>query len=223
MSYRQVLGNSTKMKMTEAQHPGNIFRNFSISAQPGVCRFCTFCDACYTRSGRMALDTAQQSYRENLEMARDGSLWERLEPELQALERKAAREGKQVRIRVHDTGDYFSKAYLKAWLDTAEAHPSVTFYSYTKAVGWVKQAQDAGEVPENHRFVFSMGTTQELLIDPSDRVAAIFGAERAVPPGWSDGSHDDYWASEPAGNVLLRYHGPKAKAFEALPSWMVMA
>lgn len=223
MSYKRILGYSAKMKMTEGQHPGTVFRNFSIQARPEVCRFCTFCDSCYTKSNRMGLDTAQNAYKENLDMVLDGTIWERLDGELGVLERRAVRNGAQVRIRVHDSGDYFSRAYLKDWLATAEAHPATVFYSYTKAVGWVKQAQDRGEVPDNFRFVFSMGTTQELLLTEEDRIAAVFAAERAVPTGWRDGSHDDYWASEPTGNIFLRYHGAKAKAFEAIPSWMVMA
>ena len=223
MSYTRVLGNSGKMKTTEGQHPGTVFRNFSILAQPEVCKFCNFGKGCFTQHNRMAMSVQRQAYQENLEMVRDGTIWGRLDEEIGVLERRAAKNGAQVRIRVHDSGDYFSRAYLKDWLETAEAHPETIFYSYTKAVGWVKQAQDRGEVPDNYRFVFSMGTTQELLIDPTDRVAAIFGAERAVPPGWLDGSHDDFWASEPTGNIFLRYHGPKSKAFEALPSWLVVA
>lgn len=223
MSYNKIFGHSDKMKMTEAQHPGTIFRNFSITASPTVCRFCRFGAQCYTAYGRMSMDTARQAYNENLEMARTGALWERMEPELASLEKKAAREGKQVRIRVHDSGDYYSREYLFSWLETARNHPSIIFYSYTKAVGWVKQAQDAGEVPENFRFVFSIGTTQALQLTESDRVAGVFGKERAVPPGWMDGSHDDFWVSEPTGNIFLRYHGPKSKAFEALPPWMVDA
>ncbi len=223
MSKKKILGYSTKMKMTEEQHPGTIFRNFSISAGPEICRFCTFGKDCYTRFNRMGMETQRNAYEENLEMVRDGTLWERLDKELAALERKAERERKRVYVRVHDVGDYFSKAYIENWLEVARDHPTVIFYSYTKAVGWVKEYMDFGEVPDNYRFVFSIGSTQDLFLNEKDRVAGVFGEDRAVPPGWHVGTHDDYWAAQPEGNVFLRYHGPRNHAFEAIPAWLEVA
>ena len=220
MSYNKIFGNSTKMQMTEDKHPGTIFRNFSIPAGPEICRFCTIGPMCYTNNGRMVWKPIRQAYEKNLEMVKDGTIWDRIEKELKALERKAEREGAQVYIRVHDTGDYFSKAYLENWLEVARDHPTIIFYSYTKAVGWVKEYMDLGEVPDNYRFVFSIGSTQDLFLEETDRVAGVFGEGRDIPPGWHDGSHDDYWAAQPEGNVFLRYHGPKDQAFTAIPMWM---
>ncbi len=220
MSKAKILGYSTKMQMTEDKHPGTIFRAFSLPAKEEICRFCTYGPRCYTQHGRMALKTCTNAYEENLEMVRDGSLWGRLDKELEALERKAEKTGRRTYIRVHDTGDYFSKLYLEAWLEVAKDHPDIIFYSYTKAVGWVKEAMSLGMVPGNFRFVFSIGSTQDLFLDESDRVAAVFGEGRDVPPGWHDGSHDDYWAAQSRGSVFLRYHGPKSQAFEAIPRWL---
>ncbi len=220
MSRAKILGYSTKMQMTEDKHPGTIFRAFSIPAKPEICRFCTFGPRCYTHYGRMNMAVQRNAYEENLEMIRDGTLWERLDKELAALERKAKREDAQVYIRVHDTGDYFSTSYILAWAEVAKEHPTIIFYSYTKAVGWVKTAQEMGYIPGNLRFVFSIGSTQDLFLDEKDRVAGVFEEGRAVPPGWHDGSHDDYWAAQPEGNVFLRYHGPKTQAFTAIPEWM---
>ena len=35
-------------------------------------------------------------------------------------------------IRVHDSGDYYSKEYLLKWFKIAEKLPKIRFYSYTK-------------------------------------------------------------------------------------------
>lgn len=229
MSYKQVFGYSNKMKMTEEAHPGTIFRNFSLPANEQTCKFCLLMreaaaegkePSCYAQHNRMAMPIQQRAYNDNLEMVTDGTVWARISQELTSLERTAAKQGKEVRIRVHDSGDFFSREYLQAWLDMAWAYPGIIFYAYTKAVGWVKGAYAAGQVPSNFRFVFSMGSVYDCKLTEADRIAAVFKPGRAVPDGWHDGSHDDYWASEQTGNVYLRYHGSKANAFEAIPGWV---
>ncbi len=220
MSYLSVTGVSDKTRMTEKKHPETRFRQFSLPARADICRFCTFGDTCYTKNGRMACPLQQNAYEENLQMVQDGSIWDKLDEELDMYGRRAKKAGKTLYLRVHASGDYFSREYLRNWLDTARRHPDVIFYSYTKAVGWVKMEQAAGNVPDNFRFVFSIGSTQDILLEESDRVGAVFPVEAEVPAGWFDGSHDDYWAAQPCGSVFLRYHGPKTKAFTALPVWM---
>lgn len=217
-----ITGVSDKTRKTERAHPEIRVRHFTLPACPECCKFCTeeVKKGCFGTTGRMSCDLQQNAYRRNLQAVRDGTIWAKLDEELDLFSGRARKAGKTLYLRVHSSGDYFSKEYLQHWLDMAGRHPDIIFYSYTKAIGWVKLAQAEGRVPDNFRFVFSIGSTQDILLDETDRVAGVFPADAEVPEGWYDGSHDDYWAAQPAGSVFLRYHGPKAKQFTAIPVWM---
>lgn len=64
-------------------------------------------------------------------------------------------------VRVHDGGDYYSRAYMKKWFDIARALPNVRFYSYTNMISMVL----AADVPENFDFIFSDSGKEKHLID----------------------------------------------------------
>lgn len=55
-------------------------------------------------------------------------------------------------IRIHSSGDFFSKAYFQAWVKVAELHPEVTIFGYTKVLPYVK-----AQKPENFKLVYSHG------------------------------------------------------------------
>jgi hypothetical protein len=81
-------------------------------------------------------------------------------------------------LRVHDSGDYYSKEYLFKWFDIARALPSVKFYSYTNNINQIKKAYLKNEIPENYDFIFSDSGKQSHLIDKSkDRHTKIFKSE----------------------------------------------
>ena len=64
-------------------------------------------------------------------------------------------------IRVHDSGDYYSKAYLDKWLMIAVIHPDVKFYSYTNCVKMLKNV----ELPDNYDIIYSDSGKQKEMID----------------------------------------------------------
>ena len=75
-------------------------------------------------------------------------------------------------IRVHDSGDYYSKEYLNKWLIIAEQNPKVKFYSYTNSIKFIK---DLESIPNNFDFIFSDSGKQVNLIDKTkDRHTKIF-------------------------------------------------
>ena len=43
-------------------------------------------------------------------------------------------------VRIHDSGDYYSKVYLQKWIDIANLFPEIKFYSYTNSVAMLKEA-----------------------------------------------------------------------------------
>jgi len=94
------------------------------------------------------------------------------------LQRWADRGG--VAIRIHDSGDFFSEAYLRDWLLTATLFSDVLFYAYTKEVSLLKGIP-AEDIPGNFRYLFSTGGLEDHLIDPDvDRHADVFPDDDAL-------------------------------------------
>ena len=74
-------------------------------------------------------------------------------------------------VRVHDSGDYYSKAYLDKWIEIAIHNPHVRFYSYTNSVELLKDA----ELPDNYDIIFSDSGKQKDKININvDRHTRIF-------------------------------------------------
>lgn len=82
-------------------------------------------------------------------------------------------------VRIHDSGDFFTADYLKAWLRIAKQFPDILFYAYTKEVSMFRtHAQDA---PVNFRYVFSMGGKEDHLINKDlERHADVFPDEESM-------------------------------------------
>ena len=74
-------------------------------------------------------------------------------------------------LRVHDSGDYYSKEYLAKWMEIARRLPDVRFYSYTKSIPLFIGV----DIPDNYDIIFSEGGTRDDMIDyATDRHARIF-------------------------------------------------
>lgn len=74
-------------------------------------------------------------------------------------------------VRIHDSGDFFSRDYLQGWIRLAERFPEILFYAYTKEVAMLEDAT----LPANFLICYSMGGRQDHLIDPETmRHADVF-------------------------------------------------
>lgn len=95
----------------------------------------------------------------------------------------------------HDSGDFFSDAYLLAWLQICRDRPGNTFYAYTKEVDRFRRLVEPNP-PPNFLWVYSYGGTQDHLLKPStDRVADVFPDEAAITAaGWSSQEASDLLA-----------------------------
>ena len=84
------------------------------------------------------------------------------ETELRKEQASAKKHGKEIVIRWHDAGDFFSPDYLALAYSIAKDFPDVKFYAYTKMAGVA-----VGQKPDNFIMNFSMGATpeQEKQID----------------------------------------------------------
>ena len=217
MSNKSILQRNSKMTKTMKLHAG--YRIFNVSMPAGItCPMAGECGRiCYAKYGRMVMPNQLAGYREKLTMYEQGVFFDQLEAELTRQERLAAKMGQTVLIRIHDTGDFFSREYLEDWLTFMRAHPHVWFYAYTKSVSFVKDAAISGLVPENFTYVFSYGGKQDLLIDREhDRWAEIVPEDAEIPAGCFDGSHDDIYAADPGCRMIaLRVHGAGKKYLKA--------
>ena len=160
-------------------------KNMLVCPSAGVCA-----NLCYARSGTYNFSNVKAAHTRNLELILDNPIgWKiRLKEELKT---KRYQGGKSVRI--HDSGDFFSDAYFELWLDIITDNPDVFFYAYTKEVAMVKRY----ELPKNFVIIFSMGGTQDHLVDKeNDRHADVFPSLEALQEaGYTDQEESDLLAA----------------------------
>ena len=160
-------------------------KNMLVCPSAGVCA-----NLCYARSGTYNFSNVKAAHTRNLELILDNPIgWKnRLNDELKT---KRYQGGKSVRI--HDSGDFFSDAYFELWLEIANDNPDVFFYAYTKEVAMVKRY----ELPKNFVIIFSMGGTQDHLVDKeNDRHADVFPSLEALQEaGYIDQEESDLLAA----------------------------
>jgi hypothetical protein len=111
-------------------------------------------------------------------------------------------------VRVHDSGDYYSKEYLLKWFKIAEQNPNVKFYSYTNEVNMIKNLKS---IPINFDFIFSdSGKEREFINKKNDRHTKIFGSLKALKKAnYEDSSEFDLYATRwfnKSNNVGLIIH-----------------
>jgi hypothetical protein len=101
---------------------------------------------------------------------------------------------KQIYIRIHDSGDFYSPTYFQKWLTIAKNNPSVRFYAYTKSHSFIRGI----ELPENFDLIFSLGSKNDELINTeTERHSKIFySADEMKDNGYSDASYLDILATK---------------------------
>ncbi|MEU1811068.1 GP88 family protein [Micromonospora aurantiaca (nom. illeg.)] len=146
---------------------------------------------CYARNGTYLWPSVRAKHEANLMFVLDDLAgWET------AMIAELGRRALHGRwIRIHDSGDFFSDAYLASWLRSCRARPDVRFYCYTKEVDRFRRLVEP-DPPTNPRWVYSYGGIQDHLLDPRiDRVADVFPDERAITEaGWSSQDASDLLA-----------------------------
>ena len=60
-------------------------------------------------------------------------------------------------IRVHSSGDYYSKEYFMAWVRVAYLRPDITFFGYSKHLDYVTFENK----PSNFKLVYSFGSLDD--------------------------------------------------------------
>lgn len=166
-------------------------RTYNTCPSAGICA-----QVCYARHGTYTWPVVRAKHHANLMYVLDDLTdWQAaMIAELNAAKFHGAW------IRIHDSGDFFSDAYLQAWLDICRARPDTNFYAYTKEVSRFRTLVEP-DPPPNFLWVYSYGGTQDDALDAErDRVADVFPDETAIAKAG--------WASQEASD-LLAVLGPR--------------
>lgn len=102
---------------------------------------------------------------------------------------KSKKEGEEVVVRWHDSGDFMSEQYLGIALDIARETPNAIHYAYTKEVKMIKGAMQAGQVPPNFEFKFSLEGKQRSDIKPEDPRGLVLPSSE----------FSEFWKPKPEG------------------------
>lgn len=129
---------------------------------------------CYALEGAYRYANVRAAHIRNLQLVMDTPL---LWAAQMADELKHPRY-KNARIRIHDSGDFFSDSYLAIWLDIMRGAPEgISFYAYTKSVARFRRMVEPNP-PTNFRWVYSLGGKQDHLINlASERHADVFPSQ----------------------------------------------
>jgi hypothetical protein len=97
-------------------------------------------------------------------------------------------------VRVHDSGDYYSRSYLAKWITIANQNPSVRFYSYTNMVDMILKTN----LPDNYDIIFSdSGKQKHLINEKTHRHTKIFdNSYNLNMAGYIDASSIDLMATK---------------------------
>ena len=107
-------------------------------------------------------------------------------------------------IRMHDSGDFFKKWYVEAWMEVVRRHPEILFYAYTKSFPMFKGMT----IPSNFRVTYSFGGKFDSQIDgPNSRIFPTL--DERIEAGYVDGNESDMPAILGEHDIGLVYHGVK--------------
>ena len=186
-----LLTQNSKIKKT-SKHFGVKLMNFGIPAYKSASGklTCPMADACvkfcYAKKGAYIWSNVQPAFEARYQLSKTDKFVDAVNDEI--------RRKKPDYVRVHDSGDYYSKAYLNKWIAVAIHNPTVRFYSYTNMIDMIKKT----DLPENYDIIFSDSGKQKHLIDETnDRHTKIFASSSDLnTAGYVDSSDYDLNATK---------------------------
>ena len=163
-----LLTQNSKLKKTSKLTGLRVF-NFGIPAYKSAtgkltCPFAAECvKFCYAQKGAYSWSNVKPAFEKRYELTKTDDFVNEMNKEIA--------KKKPDYVRVHDSGDYYSKAYLDKWIEIAIHNPHVRFYSYTNSVEMLK----AADLPDNYDIIFSDSGKQKNKINTNvDRHTRIF-------------------------------------------------
>lgn len=119
--------------------------------------------------------------------------------------------------RVHESGDFWTEQYFKAWMLAARNHPDIRFYAYTKSLGmWHKNERI---IPKNFFLTASVGGTLDYLLpkypNVYKRIAHVVYSEQEARERNLQVDHDDELCFGD-GPFALLVHGSQRAGSDAM-------
>ena len=186
--------------------PINVY-NFGITAVKS-CPSALHCVAdCYAQQGAYRWSGVKNAYDTRYELTKTKDFPRLLDDEIKSKRNIS-------HVRIHDSGDFYSREYLNKWISIMHNNPDITFYAYTKEVKLFKEYKAI--MPSNFIYIFSYGGKWDHLIDKSkDRHAMVYETLNDLPSEYINASDNDLQAITGNINVGLVYHGQsKMKGFK---------
>jgi len=186
-----LLTQNSKLKKTSKELRLRVF-NFGIPAYKSAsgkltCPMADTCvKFCYAKKGAYIWSNVKPAFEKRYELTKTDDFVEAMNAEI--------RKKKPDYVRVHDSGDYYSTAYLKKWIQVAIHNPSVRFYSYTNMVDMFHKT----DLPDNYDVIFSdAGKQRHLIRFNKDRHTNIFSSEEKLnKAGFVNASKIDLYATK---------------------------
>lgn len=199
-----LLTQNSKLKKTSKLLGVRVF-NFGIPAYKSASGklTCPMADACvkfcYAKKGAYTWSNVQPAFEKRYQLSKTDDFVNKMSLEIT--------KKKPEYVRVHDSGDYYSKKYLNKWIDIALLFPEVKFYSYTNMVEMMLYTS----LPSNFDIIFSDSGKQKHMIDKiQHRHTKIFSSKAELDDeGYIDASSIDLMATKwfnKTNKVGLIYH-----------------
>jgi hypothetical protein len=192
-----LLTQNSKLKKTSKELGLRVF-NFGIPAYKSASGklTCPMADSCvkfcYAKKGAYIWSNVKPAFEKRYQLSKTDKFVDAMNAEI--------RKKKPDYVRVHDSGDYYSRAYLKKWIDIANSNPNVRFYSYTNMIDMILKTS----LPDNYDIIFSDSGKQKHLIDErKHRHTKIFKSNDDLnSAGYTDASSIDLHATRWFNNTI---------------------
>ena len=186
-----LLTQNSKLKKTSKALGLRVF-NFGIPAYKSASGklTCPMADSCvkfcYAKKGAYIWSNVKPAFEKRYELSKTDDFIGAMNADI--------RKKKPDYVRVHDSGDYYSKAYLSKWIQIANDNPDVRFYSYTNMIDMMLKAS----LPSNYDIIFSdSGKQKHLINEQKHRHTKIFSTNSdLINAGYVDASKLDLMATK---------------------------
>lgn len=197
-------------KMLKSDSKNVIVYNFGIPAYKSMtgkitCPMAGVCKTgCYAQMYTYTFPKVKHAYEMRLSATMSANFVHHMNAEIKYLASKHF--DKQLYVRIHDSGDFYSTHYLNKWLDIINDNTNVKFYAYTKMVSMLKSIKH----PLNFEVIYSFGGMQDLRIDiENDRHVKVFENDSDIPKNYIKANENDLFAIGKNKRIALVYHGNK--------------
>jgi hypothetical protein len=165
---------------------------------------------CFAASSEVQYDAVYNNRKENLDLM-VAALQTGTAAQLINTSIKENRSKGITLVRIHESGDFFSKAYLDAWIQVALLNPDLKFYCYSKSL----QLFHLLKLPSNFYLTASKGGKWDDLIDSGyfTRYSVVVKDEAEAEALGLEVDHDDSHCFGDKPFALL-VHGTQPKGSE---------